>query len=200
VSATPPEANYEYSRGPETPERARSRRSPAPPAGRWAISTRRLILAGSLLGVVLLLVAEFSTLYTVHETGKAAAISSEGTGPHHAFAMVPIALLAALLAIFGASRSASRPALLAIGALGLLGLLISVLGDLPDAHAHGLTRGFVLATATPQAGLYLETFGSLILVLVSGLGLVAVTPADELTRRWPRRGRDTEGGAARRTP
>jgi hypothetical protein len=143
------------------------------------------MLAGVLLGATLLLVAEFTTLYTVHEAGRSAAISSEGTGPHHAFALVPLALLAAALAVFGVYRSTSRPALLAIGAVGVLALLIALLGDLPDAHSHGLTRGFVLATTTPTTGLYLETLGALVLVLTGGLGLVATTPRRAFPR--PRR-------------
>ena len=168
MSATPPEANYEYSRGPRASRRA-----------------RHLIVAGTLLGATLLLVAEFTTLYTVHEAGHSAAVNSEGTGPHHAFALVPLALLAAALAVFGVYRSSSRPALAAIGAVGVLALLIALLGDLPDAHSHGITTGFVLASATPTTGLYLETLGALLLVLASGLGLVAGMPAGAVP--WRRR-------------
>jgi hypothetical protein len=167
VSATPPEAKYEYSRGP-----------------RASGTTRTVILAGALLGAALLLVAEFTTLYTVHEAGRTAAINSEGTGPHHAFAMVPLALLAGALAAFGVYNSSSRPALLAIGAVGVLGLLIALLGDLPDAHSHGITRGFVLATATPTTGLYLETLGPLLLVRTRGRGLgAAAMPSGAAPRR-----------------
>jgi hypothetical protein len=83
---------------------------------------------------------------------------------------VPVALLAAVLAV-GARRSVTWPAPLALGALGAFALLVALLGDLPDAHAHGLTRSFVLASATPGVGLYLETLGGVLLLLVSGLGL-----------------------------
>jgi hypothetical protein len=183
VSASPPEANYEYSRGPKASEPGSARRLRPPRLSRQASPARSLILAGPLLGAILLLVAEFTTLYTVHVAGRTAAISSEATGSHHAFALVPLALFAAVLSVFVWSRAGSRPTLLAIGALGVLALLIALLGDLPDAHSHGITRGFVLATATPTTGLYLETLGALLLVLTSGLGLVAGTP----TRAAPRR-------------
>jgi hypothetical protein len=182
VSASPPEANYEYSRGPKASEPGSARRLRPPRLSRQASPARSLILAGPLLGAILLLVAEFTTLYTVHVAGRTAAISSEATGSHHAFALVPLALFAAVLSVVW-SRAGSRPTLLAIGALGVLALLIALLGDLPDAHSHGITRGFVLATATPTTGLYLETLGALLLVLTSGLGLVAGTP----TRAAPRR-------------
>jgi hypothetical protein len=128
-------------------------------------------------------VAEFTTLYTVHVAGRTVTtLSSQATGPHHSYALVPIALLAALLA-FGAHRAQSRPALVATGALGALALAIALIGDLPDAHAHGVTHSFVLANATPGPGLYLETLGATLLVLSGGLGL-AFAPA-----RPPRPGR-----------
>jgi hypothetical protein len=84
--------------------------------------------------------------------------------------MIPVALLAAALAI-AAWRTASRPAVLAIGLLGVVALLIALVGDLPDAHAVGLAdNNSVSATTTPNAGLYVETFGAILLIATSGLG------------------------------
>lgn len=191
MSATPPEANTEYSRASRTSNPAFAGRSGDPrPGGRRenAGPLRPFILAIALLGAALLLVAEFTPLYSVHVAGRAASTSSEATGPHHSYALVPIALLAALLAL-GARRSASRPALLAIGLLGVLTLLIALLGDLPDAHARGVTHDFVLAGATPSAGLYIETLGAVALVLASGLAFAMLPAGRQEQRRAPGRTR-----------
>ena len=102
-------------------------------------------------------------------------VKSVSTGSNHAYAMVPIALLAALLA-FAVWRAGSRPALLAIGLLGVLALLISLLGDLPDAHASGLigssTTHFAVASSRPSAGFYMETLGAVLLVITCVSGFI----------------------------
>ncbi len=111
------------------------------------------ILAGGLLGALLLLVAEFTTLFEVSDGRAGPPVKSVGTGSHHAYALVPIALLAAALA-YGVWRVGSRPALLSIGLLAVIALLIGLLGDLPDAHASGLltnTGGrYVSASSSPE--------------------------------------------------
>jgi hypothetical protein len=173
MNATPPEASSEYSRG-------FSRRTGAlrglltggsghgdtPPK-----AIRTGILAGVWVGAFLLLVAEFTVLFTVHTAATSATVDSVGTGSHHSYALIPIALLAAVLAA-GFYRDASRPALFAVGLLGVIALLITVLGDLPDARAHGITHNFVLASASPAAGLYLEALGGVVLLASAGLGFL----------------------------
>jgi len=77
----------------------------------------------------------------------------------------------------GVSRSASRPALLALGALGILAVLIALIGDLPAADGHGFVRGFVEVKDVPQIGFYLETLGAALLVVTSGAGLMLTSPA-----------------------
>jgi hypothetical protein len=147
-------------------------------AGSAAI--RSAILGSVLVGCLLLLVAEFTSLFTVHLETSATTIKTVTTGSHHSYALIPIALLAAALAL-GVFRDASRAALLAIGLLGIVTLLIAVLGDLPDAHAIGLsgssTTHLVTASSTPAAGLYLETLGAAVLVITSGVGFIALGPA-----------------------
>jgi hypothetical protein len=141
---------------------------------------RSAILGSVLVGCLLLLVAEFTSLFTVHLETSATTIKTVTTGSHHSYALIPIALLAAALAI-GVFRDASRAALLAIGLLGIVTLLIAVLGDLPDAHATGLsgssTTHLVTASSTPAAGLYLETLGAAVLVITSGVAFIALGPA-----------------------
>ena len=126
-------------------------------------------MAGALLAALLLIAAEFVTLYRVHLANRAIAIESVTVGSHNSYAMIPIALLAAGLAI-AVWRVASRAALLAIGLLGVVALLIALLGDLPDAHAVGLADAYTIsATTTAGAGLYMETFGAILLIATSGL-------------------------------
>ena len=83
-----------------------------------------------MLGALLLLVAEFTTLFDVRTARQPARVRSVGTGSHHGYALVPIAVLAAAFG-YAVWAAASRPALLAIGALGVIALLIGLLADLP---------------------------------------------------------------------
>jgi hypothetical protein len=139
------------------------------------------VFGGGLLGALLLLVAEFTTLFTVQAVTSETPISSVGTGDHHAFAMIPIALFAAALS-YGAWRQRSRPALLALGALGVIALVIALAGDLPDAHSSGLIKAgknlgtgvgsFVNATSRPSTGFYMETLGAAVLMMSCGVGVL----------------------------
>ncbi len=194
MNATPPEANTEYSRGVEVSSddfASGSRRD-----SRARSSTRATakgpfdaaILASALLGALLLLVAEFTTLFEVR-TAASGTVRSVGTGSHHGYALVPIALLAAAFG-YAVWAVASRPALLAIGALGVLALLISLLGDLPDTNASGLVLSashYVSASSTPSAGFYMETLGAVVLLItcVSGFLLIG-PPGARSPRRTPR--------------
>jgi hypothetical protein len=188
MSTPPPEASTEYSRGPDGPGGGSTGSLTHPGRG----TTRRLpgllglahgvpaaLLATSLLGVVLLVVAEFATLFSVRTATSSLPIKSVTTGPHHAYALIPIGVLTVGLA-FGAFRYGSRPTMVAIGALGMITLLIALLGDLPDARATGLTGSstvaYIEARSTPSAGFFLEALGAVLLVITSGLGLVLISP------------------------
>src|SRR5579859_440529 len=142
---TPPDARNEYSR-------ARAA-FPVPAA---------LLAAAALLGAALLVVAEFAPLYSVRYVTSARSAGTVSAGAHNSYALLPIALLAAVLAA-GLLRTSGRPLLAALAGLGVLALLIALVGDLPDAHTHGLTARYVLAATTPGAGLYLETAGAIVL-------------------------------------
>ena len=161
MSATPPEASPEYSRG--------LRRSNA--ASRISLA----LLAGGLTGALLLLIAEFTPLYNEAAATSRIPLHTVGTGSHHAYALIPVAALAAVLAV-SAARSASRPAVLALGALGILTVVVALVGDLPAANATGFVRsasaGFTRARDVPQIGLYLETLGAALLVVTCGAGLL----------------------------
>lgn len=169
MNATPPEAKPEYSRAPGA----------SGGLAKIGNSVPTVVLAGGLIGSLLLVVAELSTLFSVRTATSGHPIQSVSAGSHHAYALIPIAILAALLT-YGAWRHGSRPALVAIGALGLVTLVIALAGDLPDAHASGLiglgSARFANASSTPQAGLYLETLGAALLVMSTGLGLLLGGP------------------------
>lgn len=144
------------------------------------------ILLGALAAAAVLVVAEFTDLYTVHVANHSASILSVRTGSHNSYGLIPIAVLAALfgLAVAGVE---SRPALLAIGLLGIVTLLIALVGDLPDARKSGLVGSpvshFVQASATPAVGLYLETLGAVLMLVTCGVGFIMIGPP---RRRSPR--------------
>jgi hypothetical protein len=161
MSVTPPEAKPEYSRA--------SRRSEMP-------ATISLgVLAGGVAGGLLLLVAELAPLYDEDSAASKIPLHTVRTGTHHAYALIPIALLAIVLAC-GAARTASRPALLSLGVLGILTMVIALVGDLPDAQASGFVAGtaggLAKAKDVPRVGLYLETLGAVLLVITGGAGLL----------------------------
>ena len=179
MSATPGATN-EYSRGTEGSRggfggdsgptwRAGGRRSAALEPG-----SSRLIFAAALAGTLLLIVAEFTTLYQAHIATKLAPIQTVTAGSHNSYAMVPIALVAAAFGLL-VWRSGNRLALLGLGVLGVVALLIALLHDLPDTHAVGLAdNNRVSATTTPGVGLYLETLGAILLIATSGLAFMTL--------------------------
>jgi hypothetical protein len=180
MSATP-RAKNEYSRGSggSGPGFGGDSDRFDPPSDRRTAQVDRgasgLILAGALLAALLLVVAEFTSLYDVHIATSSVPIKTVTGGSNHSYAMLVVALAGAALAV-GAWRSGSRSALLGLGVLGVVALVIALAGDLPDAHATGLagsaTRGFINASSTPSAGLYLETLGAVLLIATSGLGFL----------------------------
>src|SRR5207248_2585943 len=193
MSATPPEADLEYSRGsgadpgPSEVRGAGGARASEPIAATSPPALRAGILAGGLLGALLLLVAEFTSLFEVH--AGPTLIRTVGTGSHQGYALVPLALLVGVLSV-AVWRTGSRPALSAVGLLGLIALLIALVGDLPDAKASGLVfRGghYVSASSRPSAGMYLETLGAVILLGTSVCGFT-------LAGAPPRAGRATDSG------
>ena len=199
MNGTPPEARTEYSRGSE-PSRAAldagargsARRGgrDSGDAGTTAGDTiTAVVVAVALLGALLLVVAEFTPLYTVHTASGTVPGHTVSTGSHDTYALIPIAVLVLILA-YAVRVAGSRPALLAIGVMGVLALLITMLGDLPDAHATGLLGGgsarFVTATSRPSAGFYMETAGALLLLVACVCGFLLVGPP-------PRRARPDRG-------
>jgi hypothetical protein len=137
-----------------------------------------------LAGALLLAASEFTNLYSIHIATSRAAIQSLTGGSHNSYALLPIAVLAVLLA-YGAARDGSRVAMLALGALGVLALLIALIGDLPDAQASGLllrSGHFETASSSPSVGLYFETLGAVMLLIAAGVGFLLGGPPARTTR------------------
>ena len=179
MNAPAPEADNEYSRGPRAPRgprrrfRARSHRRGL--TARWASAGREQAVAGgALIGAIALVASAFATLYTVHTSSYGSIPHAVTGGSHNAYSLVPIGLLGALLGL-GAARRGSRAALLALAVLGLIALVISLVRDLPDTSAHGITSGLAFAGTTLGPGMYLETLGAVVLLATGGSGLLAVT-------------------------
>jgi hypothetical protein len=181
VSATPPDANSEYSRAPGPSDLIADllgwRRNRVHPG--FSAALRTGLLALTFLGALLLVVAEFTTLFTVHTIGSSAPIKSVTTGSHNSYCMILVAALAVLLA-WAAASTGNRWALVALLAVGIAALLIALVGDLPDAQAKGtigsVQAGFRSASAKPSAGLYLETAGAIVLMIAGGSGLLLGAP------------------------
>ena len=156
----------------------------------WARALRGGILAGGLLGAAVLVASEFTTLYVVHTSGGVP-VDSVSTHAHDFYALIPIALLVALLSL-GAAMVGSRLALVGLAALALVTLGIVLVGDLPDAQATGTVVSlgrYQRATASASTGFYLETLGAVLLLVVAGCGLVLTAPPGRppLPRRRRRR-------------
>jgi hypothetical protein len=183
MTAFRPEAESEYSRGPEGI--SGSDRRSGGPSGASGRGLRLTLLAAGLIGSLLLLAAEFTPLLKVHTTATRAAVATVQTGSHNSYALIPIGVVTIVLTLL-VLRTRNRLALLAGGVLGLVALLIALLGDLPDAQQTGVTHGFVLAKATPSVGLYLETLGAAVLLLSAAAGLLFL-PAPDRPRRATRR-------------
>ena len=140
---------------------------------------RNLLFALALAACVLLAVAEFTDLneiriVTVTEEGV-------GVGPHHGYALLIIAVAAAVMA-YGAYRG-SRPAGVALAALGAAALIVVLVVDLPDVDATGLYgRDYEQAESQAAIGFYLETAGA-ILLLVAGVLTAVLAPAAPARKR-----------------
>jgi hypothetical protein len=180
MSATPPEAKAEYSRAAADPERPRR---PREPPRNGLVSA--IILGCGVVAAALLVASEFAQLYSVHTATRRAALQTVTGGSHNSYALVPIALLAVVLA-YGAVQHRSGPALLALGTLGTISLVIALAGDLPDAQASGLIfQGghYAEASSSPSLGMYLETLGGVMLLITCVAGILLGGPP---ARRRPR--------------
>ncbi len=134
---------------------------------------RHALLALTLAACGLLGVAEFSDLNAI----QIITVTKPGTsvGAHHGYALLIIAVAAALMAIV-VHRSGRLPGAVAIVALGGAALLIVLAVDAPDVHEAGLYRlTYERARAVAETGFRLEAAGA-VLLLFSGASALVLTP------------------------
>jgi hypothetical protein len=170
--ASRPEAEAKYSRGRTALSRARGRLN-----GRrerdWKVSLRA-IQAVALIGAAALAVAEFLPLYRVRTDVGHHVVRSVSAGSHHSYALLPLAVLAALLA--GALDRSGWPVPAALALVGLAALGIALLGDLPGVHRVGVlgtpATGLRDAHTVAGAALYLETLGAIAVLAAGAAGLI----------------------------
>jgi hypothetical protein len=170
--ASRPEADAKYSRGRSALRRARGRRNGHSERD-WSVSPR-VVQAVALIGAAALAVAEFEPLYRVRTDVGHQIVRSVSAGSHHSYALLPVAVLAAVLS--GALGRAGWPVPAALAVLGLAALGIALLGDLPDVHRAGVlgtpATGLHDAHTVAGAALYLETLGAVALLAAGAAGLV----------------------------
>jgi len=177
MNGTPPEAKNEYSRAASRSRRVLPTLETGDAGRSWDRATHlpNAVLLCIVLACTLLVAAELAPLFHVQVANRAAPAQAVQTGSHDSFALIPIAALAALMG-YAVYRGAGAAALIALVLLGVIALLIALVGDLPDARARGLVAsrggGYDLGSASPAAGLYLETLGAILLLIVGGLGLL----------------------------
>jgi hypothetical protein len=147
----------------------------------WSLPSLGVLVAG-LLGAVLLIAADFSTLVEI----KVITVTKERLSGHeqHSWAMVILGVAAIPMA-YGAARRRARPAMLGLVLLGTVALLIALIGDLPDTRSTGVIgERYEEAAAQAGAGFFLETAGAVLLIVggVGGLLLLNPPPAQPAAR------------------
>jgi hypothetical protein len=163
-----------------------------------ANALRAALLAAAAAGVICLLLATFSTVIEI-KVGTTTKVPDHDTHlsgwDRHGPALLIIALFAGAMVV-GAVRGA-RPAMAALAVLGLVALLIAIVGDVPDLDETGfIGQVYEDAAAGAKGGLYLETLGG-VLLLVSGVLMLALPSAGAPARRVRERERpaDADAGA-----
>ena len=132
-----------------------------------------LLLGVTLLGAVLLIVAEFLPLYEIRAVTAVPAGGHKSTGAHHGYALGVIGLAIIPMA-WGAVRGGSKPAAIAALVLAVIALFVALAIDLPDLNETGLIgRSYDQAEARPRVGFFVETLGAT-LALLGAIGTLVL--------------------------
>lgn len=155
-----------------------------------AAIARRLLLAGGLGGAVLLVAADFATLYTVSAIGVTR-LTVAGHDQHR-YALVVVGAVAVLMLVAAAGEA--RPPLFAVALLGVIALVIGPISDAGVVGSPGVIGEiYDSATAHAGAGYHLELVGAVLLLVASAGLLLLSAPA-----RSPRPGAGTDPPAVAR--
>ena len=141
-----------------------------------------MVLALGVAAAVLMVVAEVTTLFEIEvETASCSDLADVDLadrcnttgGEHHSFALVPVAILTAVMAV-GAGLGGSRPAGLALLGAGVVVLVIGLGLDLPDTTKTGeVGENFTSARAVKGTGFWLELVAGALALAAGGLRLVS---------------------------
>ncbi|HEX2360207.1 MAG TPA: hypothetical protein VHH72_10370 [Solirubrobacterales bacterium] len=120
----------------------------------------------------MLAASQFTTMFELTPQGGEA-LQSVSAADQHGYATLVLAVFALVMLVIGIAtqgEQVARIAAFAVAASGAVALLIFLVGDLPDANKIGTLNdeSFVDAKAEPQAGFWLELFGSLVLAVCGG--------------------------------
>ena len=145
-----------------------------------------LVLALGVLGAILLVDAELSTIAAVEIPGRTcrevadvrAVDRCSLTGlERHGGALLLLGAIAILMAV-GAARGRSRPAAAALVAIGGLVLALALVSDLPETSRTGVVGiTYEGAEGKPGSGFYVEILAGALLVAAGVLGLARPGPA-----------------------
>jgi hypothetical protein len=142
-----------------------------------------VVTAVGVLGALLVLLTEFTTIYSVdvltsgtcEEIADPAARDACQTSgfEQHGGAFILLGLVGLLMAV-GAGKGASKPAATALAAIGMVVLAFALARDLPKSNDTGLVGiQYEEAKAAPRGGLYLEIAGGILCVGAGVLRLAA---------------------------
>jgi hypothetical protein len=138
-----------------------------------------MVFGAGVAAAILMVVAEFSNLrHTTVITatcqdlaGSAKRKCSATAGEHHAYALIPLALLTLAMA-WGASVGRARAAAFALVSVGAVVIVIAVAFDLPDTRKAGvLAQDFSGAKEHPGSALWLEIAGGAVAIAGGLIGL-----------------------------
>ncbi len=139
-----------------------------------------MVFVLGIAAAVLLVLTEVTTLFEIEvETASCSDLADPDQadrcdvtgGEHHSFALVPIALLIAVMAV-GGGLGGSRPAGFALLGAGAVVLVIALAFDLPDTTKTGeIGASFESAEAVKGTGFWFEVVAGALAVAAGALRL-----------------------------
>jgi hypothetical protein len=151
-----------------------------------------LVFVLGVAAALLMVLAEVTSLYSIEvatatcsdiaDVDLADKCDTSG-GEQHSFALVPLAILTAIMAV-GGGLGGSRPAGFALLGVGVIVLLITLVGDLPDTTKTGeVGSNFTSAHAEKGSGFWFELVAGVLAVAAGALRLVASRREDQAPTR-----------------
>ena len=139
-----------------------------------------MVLVLGIAAALLLVLTEVTTLFEIEvETATCSDLADPDQadrcdttgGEHHSFALVPLAILVAVMAV-GAGLGGSRPAGIALVGAGVVVLVITLALDLPDTSRTGeIGSSFASAEAVKGIGFWFELAAGVLAVAAGVLRL-----------------------------